>query len=119
MANATISDADLALGGYRYQDLLGLRIVSSRSDLNRKQREHGFPLPYKGGNSQAIFLKVEVHAWIRSRLALRNAPPLPDPFLRKPPPPHKPPRGTRRAIKAKEKFTAADKMRPAKPAASP
>ena len=67
-----ISAQDLALGGYRYEDLLDLRIVSNRTDLARKQTDLGFPVPVKTGASQATFLKFEVHAWLRLRAALRD-----------------------------------------------
>ena len=44
----------------------------NRTDLSRKQREHGFPKPIKLGESQAWFPKSEVHAWLQRRAALRN-----------------------------------------------
>jgi len=69
-----LTDDELAQGGYRFEDLQARRIITNRTDLNRKQRELGFPLPVKTGNSQAMFLRVEVHAWLRERLALRAAP---------------------------------------------
>ena len=69
-----LTDAELALGGYRYQDLQALRIIENRTDLARKQDELGFPKPVKTGKSQALFLKIEVHAWLRKRAALRDAP---------------------------------------------
>ncbi len=62
-------------GGYRFKDLQRARIVSNRTDLNRKQREHGFPLPVKTGDSQAWFPKSEVHAWLKQRAALRDTKP--------------------------------------------
>jgi predicted DNA-binding transcriptional regulator AlpA len=65
---------DDLLAGYRYSDLLHARIVSSRSDLNRKQRKHGFPLPIKTGERTAWFPASEVNEWVRSRAALRNQP---------------------------------------------
>jgi predicted DNA-binding transcriptional regulator AlpA len=69
------ADADpFSAGGYRYKDLLDARIVSNRTDLSRKQREHGFPLPIKTGVKQAWFVKSEVHAWLRKRAALRDKP---------------------------------------------
>jgi hypothetical protein len=68
-----LSDEDLALGGYRFEDLQELRIVENRTDLQRKQDELGFPKPVKTGKSQALFLKVEVHTWLRQRVALRDA----------------------------------------------
>ena len=68
-----LTDDELAQGGYRFEDLQARRIITNRTDLSRKQRELGFPLPVKTGNSQAMFLRVEVHAWLRERLALRPA----------------------------------------------
>lgn len=59
-------------GGYRYEDLKSARIVSNRTDLSRKQRELGFPLPIKTGERSAWYPKSEVHAWLRQRAALRN-----------------------------------------------
>jgi predicted DNA-binding transcriptional regulator AlpA len=64
---------EFSAGGYRYKDLEDARIISSRSDLNRKQREHGFPKPIKLGDSQAWFPKSEVHEWLRRRRALRDS----------------------------------------------
>lgn len=64
---------DFSGGGYRFKDLQAARIVSNRTDLNRKQREHGFPKPIKLGDSQAWFPKSEVHAWLKKRAALRDA----------------------------------------------
>src|SRR4051812_31696617 len=69
-----LTDDELAQGGYRFDDLQARRIITNRTDLSRKQRELGFPLPVKTGNSQAMFLRVEVHAWLRERLALRPVP---------------------------------------------
>ena len=69
-----LTDDELDLGGYRFEDLQARRIITNRTDLSRKQRELGFPLPIKTGNSQAMFLRVEVHAWLRERVALRPAP---------------------------------------------
>ena len=66
-----LTDDQIAMGGYRFQDLKTLRVVENRTDLNRKQNELGFPLPVKTGKSQALFLKSEVHDWLRQRVALR------------------------------------------------
>jgi len=90
-----LSDEDLALGGFRYEDLQELRVVENRTDLQRKQDELGFPKPVKTGKSQALFLKAEVFAWLRMRAALRDAstrtspPGLPDAPIKGVPPPHK------------------------------
>jgi predicted DNA-binding transcriptional regulator AlpA len=62
------------VAGYRFDDLLEARIVSSRSDLHRKQRVHGFPLPIKISERSAWWPATEVHAWLRSRAALREKP---------------------------------------------
>jgi hypothetical protein len=48
-----LTDEEIALGGYRYEDLVALRIVTNRTDLDRKQTELKFPLPVKTGKSQA------------------------------------------------------------------
>lgn len=65
---------DFNAGGYRFKDLLREGIVSSRSDLNRKQTQLGFPRPIKTGLSTAWFPKSEVHAWLAQRAALRGRP---------------------------------------------
>jgi predicted DNA-binding transcriptional regulator AlpA len=62
------------VAGYRYSDLLERRIVSSRSDLHRKQREHGFPLPIKISDRAAWWPASEINAWLKSRAALRDQP---------------------------------------------
>ena len=67
-----MTDDEFSLGGYRFEDLQALRIVENRTDLNRKQKDLGFPKPIKTGKSQAWFPKSEVHAWLRERAALRN-----------------------------------------------
>ena len=69
-----LTDEQLALGGFRFEDLQELRIVENRTDLARKQDEHKFPLPIKTGKSQTLFLKAEVFAWLRERAAKREAP---------------------------------------------
>ena len=68
-----LTDEEIELGGYRFEDLQEKRIVENRTDLLRKQTDLGFPLPIKTGASQAMFLKSEVHAWLRRRAALRDA----------------------------------------------
>jgi predicted DNA-binding transcriptional regulator AlpA len=62
------------VAGYRFADLKARRIVSSRSDLHRKQRSLGFPMPIKTGERAAWWPASEVHAWLRSRAALRDKP---------------------------------------------
>jgi hypothetical protein len=65
---------DFNAGGYRFKDLLREGIVSSRSDLSRKQADLGFPRPIKTGKSVAWFPKSEVHCWLAKRAALRDLP---------------------------------------------
>jgi predicted DNA-binding transcriptional regulator AlpA len=60
------------VSGYRFKDLQASGIVSSRSDLHRKQRALGFPRPIKTGERSAWWPASEVHAWLRSRAALRG-----------------------------------------------
>ena len=43
------------IAGYRFEDLLAAGILKSRTDLARKQKDHGFPLPVKFGKRQAWF----------------------------------------------------------------
>ena len=71
-----LTDEELELGGFRFEDLQEKRIVSNRTDLLRKQTDLGFPRAIKTGASQAMFLKAEVYAWLRERAAQRDA--LPD-----------------------------------------
>ena len=40
------------------------RILRSRTDLARKQKLLGFPMPVKLGNRQAWFPKAEVQRWL-------------------------------------------------------
>jgi hypothetical protein len=80
-----LTDQELSQGGYRFEDLLELRIVSGRTDLERKQKQLGFPKPVKTGDRQAWFPKAEVHDWLRARLALRDQPTEAPPFVK-----HKP-----------------------------
>ena len=69
---------DFNAGGYRFEDLQRDRIVKNRTDLHRKQRELGFPLPIKTGARAAWFPRSEVHAWLRQRAALRDTKPTPE-----------------------------------------
>jgi predicted DNA-binding transcriptional regulator AlpA len=64
--------ANNLVAGYRFADLKNARIVSSRSDLDRKQREHGFPKPIKLSARAAWWPACEVNAWLRKRIALRD-----------------------------------------------
>ena len=63
---------DLPGRGYCFRDFLDLRIVSNRTDLHRKQNEHGFPRPAKFGRKQAVFSAAEVHRGVNERLAARD-----------------------------------------------
>ena len=67
-----LSNEQLEMGGFRFEDLQQRRIVENRTDLLRKQTDLGFPLPIKTGASQAMFLKSEVYAWLRQRATLRD-----------------------------------------------
>jgi predicted DNA-binding transcriptional regulator AlpA len=60
------------IAGYRFKDLKAARIVSSRSDLNRKQVLFGFPRPVKLAARAAWWPASEIHAWLRERAALRD-----------------------------------------------
>jgi hypothetical protein len=82
-----LTDADLALGGYRFEDLQELRIVENRTDLARKLSEHEFPKPIKTGKAQTLFLRAEVHAWLRKRAEQRDAPEPVEPPAALPAPP--------------------------------
>jgi hypothetical protein len=58
--------------GYRFKDLKEARIVSSRGDLSRKQRLHGFPRPVKTGDRSAWWGSDVIDAWLLTRSALRD-----------------------------------------------
>jgi predicted DNA-binding transcriptional regulator AlpA len=66
------------ISGYRFNDLKRSRIVSSRGDLHEKQKKHGFPKPAKFGERAAWWPDYEIHAWVESRLALRDSQTNPD-----------------------------------------
>ena len=51
---------DDAIAGYRFSDLVDAGILKSRTDLARKQKKSGFPMPVKLGKRQAWFPKAEV-----------------------------------------------------------
>ena len=63
---------DDEFSGYRYEDLREKRIVSSRTDMQRKQKEHGFPMPVRLGTRQAWFVKSEIHDWLAKQIAKRD-----------------------------------------------
>jgi predicted DNA-binding transcriptional regulator AlpA len=67
-----IDDKSLQAGVYSFRDLQSLGLVKDRTDLQRKQRKYGFPLPIKFGDRQAAFLRAEVTDWIRGRAADRR-----------------------------------------------
>jgi predicted DNA-binding transcriptional regulator AlpA len=60
----------LEAGVYSFNELQSLGFIKSRSDLSRKQKKYGFPLPLKLGEKQAGFLRAEVHRWVRDRAAV-------------------------------------------------
>jgi predicted DNA-binding transcriptional regulator AlpA len=60
------------IAGYRFSDLVKSRIISSRSDLFRKQRELGFPRPVKTGDRAAWWPANEIHGWLQGRIAMRD-----------------------------------------------
>ena len=64
---------EFAEGGYRFEDLKSARIVSNRTDLDRKQRTLGFPRPIKTGERAAWFPKSEVHACLRQLCKMKPA----------------------------------------------
>jgi predicted DNA-binding transcriptional regulator AlpA len=63
---------DSVARGYRFKDLVALGIITNRTDLHRKQTQHGFPRAVKLGVSQAWFPAVEVHRWLNQRIAQRD-----------------------------------------------
>lgn len=66
--------SDAPIRGYRFSDLKQSRIVSSRSDLHEKQQTLGFPKPVKTGARSAWWPAEEIHAWVQTRIALRDNP---------------------------------------------
>ena len=64
---------DFDEGCYSFKDLEAKGFVRGRTDLSRKQREHDFPKPIKSGDRQVVFLRSEVHAWLKARVANRDA----------------------------------------------
>ena len=66
------------IAGYRFEDLRAAGILKSRTDLARKQKDHGFPLPVKLGKRQAWFPRAEVQLWLNQRIAERPAPTKPE-----------------------------------------
>ena len=65
-----IEQKALEAGVYSFRDLQSLGFIKDRTDLHRKQRKYGFPLPVKLGDRQAAFLREEVHVWFRHRAAV-------------------------------------------------
>jgi predicted DNA-binding transcriptional regulator AlpA len=61
------------ISGYTFDDLVDAGIVRSRTDLARKQKETGFPLPVKLSTRQMWFPKAEVQRWLAKRIAERPA----------------------------------------------
>ena len=62
------------ISGYKFEDLVAARIVKTRTDLARKQKETGFPMPVKLGKREAWFPRDEVHHWLSQRIAARPVP---------------------------------------------
>lgn len=60
--------------GYRFKDLKAAGFVSSRGDLSRKQRLHGFPRPIKTGDRSAWWDSDVIDAWLQMRAALHDKP---------------------------------------------
>lgn len=70
MMNTDLDQDDLVF--WRYKDLVERRIVSGRSDLSRKQQQHGFPRAVKligGQGGVALFPRAQVSAWVRKQLS--------------------------------------------------
>jgi hypothetical protein len=68
MKSRAAQDDDFAF--WRYEDLLARNIVGSRTDLQRKQEQLGFPRPLKfrsDPKSKALFEVAAVKAWVRQR----------------------------------------------------
>jgi hypothetical protein len=59
------------IAGYRFENLVDAGIIKSRTDLARKQKESGFPLPVKLGKRQAWFPAREVKLWLTEQIAAR------------------------------------------------
>jgi predicted DNA-binding transcriptional regulator AlpA len=68
-----IEQKALEAGVYSFRDMQSLGFIKDRTDLHRKQRKYGFPLPVKLGDRQAVFLREEVHIWFRHRAAVTAA----------------------------------------------
>ena len=67
--HSPIDEKSLEAGVYSFRDLQSLGYVKDRTDLHRKQRRYGFPLPVKLGERQAAFLRQEVLGWLQDRAA--------------------------------------------------
>ena len=68
-----IDEKSIEAGVYSFNDLRSLGFVKDRTDLHRKQRRYGFPMPIKLGERQAAFLRQEVLGWVKDRAADRLA----------------------------------------------
>jgi predicted DNA-binding transcriptional regulator AlpA len=64
-----LDEKSLEAGVYSFRDLQSLGYVKDRTDLHRKQRRYGFPLPVKLGERQVAFLRQEVLGWLQDRAA--------------------------------------------------
>lgn len=52
---------------WSYDDLVERGLVTSRTDLFRKQRDHGFPRPIKLTNRTARWRVIDVMDWVDGR----------------------------------------------------
>ena len=73
LADEPLSDEEIALGFYTFNEMKALGILKDRQDQRRKQLLYGFPLPTKTGDRQAPTSKARVHRWVRQRDALSRA----------------------------------------------
>jgi hypothetical protein len=65
-----LTDEEIALGFYTFNEMVALGFVKDRQDQRRKQERYGFPRPTKTGDRQAPTSKARVHRWLRRRDAL-------------------------------------------------
>src|SRR5215468_11911523 len=63
----SLDEKAIEAGVYSFRDLQSLGFVRDRTDLHRKQKHYNFPRALKLGARQAVFLRQEVHGWVRLR----------------------------------------------------
>ena len=68
-----LTDEELELGGFRFEDLQEKRIVKNRTDLLASRPSWSFRCRSRPAHRRRCFLKSEVYAWLRERAALRDA----------------------------------------------